>query len=88
LEENQYLEEEIVAQRKEAEKRENILTSHLKEIYEDLNKFEAKFIQWEIILEEEIVSLKIQLEEAKRKEEFMKIQIMKNVRSLKKKLLN
>jgi hypothetical protein len=64
------------------------LTSHLKEIYEDLNKFEAKFSQWEIILEEEIVSLKIQLEEAKRKEEFMKIQIMKNVRILKKKLLN
>jgi len=88
LEENQYLEEEIVTQRNEAEKRENILTSHLKEIYEDLNKFEEKFIQWEIILEEEIVSLKIQLEEAKRKEEFMKIQIMKNVRSLKKKLLN
>ena len=82
------MEEEIVAQRKEAKKRENILTSHLKEIYEDLNKFEAKFIQWEIILEEEIVSLKIQLEEAKRKEEFMKIQIMKNVRRLKKKLLN
>jgi hypothetical protein len=64
------------------------LTSHLKEIYEDLNKFEEKFSQWEIILEEEIVSLKIQLEEAKRKEEFMKIQIMKNVRILKKKLLN
>jgi hypothetical protein len=35
------LEVEIVAQRKEVEKRENILTSHIKEIFEDLNKLEA-----------------------------------------------
>jgi hypothetical protein len=71
------LEAEIVAQRKEAEKRENILTSHLKEISEDLNKLEAEFSQQERRLEEEIVSLKTQLEEAKRKEEVMKIQMMK-----------
>jgi hypothetical protein len=32
LEEKQFLEEEIIAQRKEAEKRENILTSHIKDL--------------------------------------------------------
>jgi hypothetical protein len=58
----------IVAQIKEVEKRENILTSHLKEIYEDLNKLEVEFSQQERRLEEEIVSLKAQLEEANRKE--------------------
>jgi hypothetical protein len=41
LEEKKFLEAEIVALRKEAEKRKNILTSHLKEIYEDLNKLKA-----------------------------------------------
>jgi chromosome segregation ATPase len=77
IEEKQCLEAEIVAQRKEAEKRENILTDHLKEIYEDLNQLEAEFSQQERRLEEEIISLKIQLEEAKRMKEVMKIQIMK-----------
>jgi hypothetical protein len=71
------LEAEIVSQRKEAEKREEILTSHLKEISEDLNKLEAEFSQQERRLEEEIISLKTQLEEAKRMEEVMKIQMMK-----------
>jgi hypothetical protein len=51
---------------KEVEKRENILTSHLKERYEDLNKLEAEFSQQERRLEEEIISLKTQLEEGKR----------------------
>jgi len=53
------------------------LTSHLKERYEDSNKLEAKFNQQERRLVEEIVSLKTQLEEAKRKEEVKKIQMMK-----------
>jgi hypothetical protein len=46
------LEAEIVAQRKEEEKRENILTNHLKERFEDLNKLEAEFSQQERRLEE------------------------------------
>jgi hypothetical protein len=71
------LEAEIVAQRKEVEKRENILTDHLKERSEDLNQLEAEFNQQEKWLEEEIISLKIQLEEAKRMKEVMKIQMMK-----------
>jgi hypothetical protein len=50
----------------EAEKRENILTDHLKERTEDLNQLEAEFGQEERRLEKEIISLKIQLEEAKR----------------------
>jgi hypothetical protein len=52
------------------------LTSHIKEIYEGLNKLEAEFRQHERRLEEEIVSLKT-LKEAKRKEKVMKIQMMK-----------
>jgi hypothetical protein len=71
------LESEIVAKRKEAEKRENILTDHIKERSEDLNKLEEEFNQQERRLEEEIISLKIQLEEEKRTEEVMKIQMMK-----------
>jgi chromosome segregation ATPase len=62
---------------KEEEKREEILTSHLKEIYENLNKLEVEFSQQERIFEEEIISLKTQLEEAKRMKEVMKIQMMK-----------
>jgi hypothetical protein len=42
------------------------LTSHLKEKYEDLNKLEEEFSQQKGRLEEEIISLKTQLEEAKR----------------------
>jgi chromosome segregation ATPase len=61
LEEKQFLEAEVVAQRNEAKKRENILTSHLKERFEDLKKIEAEFNQQERRLEEEIVSLKTQL---------------------------
>jgi hypothetical protein len=38
--EKQCLEAKIVSQRKEAKKREEILTSHLKEIFEELIKFE------------------------------------------------
>jgi uncharacterized protein involved in exopolysaccharide biosynthesis len=77
LEENKFLEAEIVTKRKEEDKREDILTSHLKERYEDLNKLEAKFSQQEKRLKEEIVSLKTQLEEVKRKEEVTEIQMMK-----------
>jgi hypothetical protein len=77
MEEKKCLESEIVAQRKEVEKRENILTFHLKERSEDLNKLEAEFSQEEIILEKEIITLKTQLEEAKRTKEVMKIDMMK-----------
>ena len=53
------------------------MTDHLKERPEDLNQLEAKSSQQERGLEEEIISLKIQLEEAKRTKEVMKIQMMK-----------
>jgi hypothetical protein len=53
-----FLEAEIEAKRKEVEKREDILTRHLKERSKDLNKLEEKFSQQERRLEEEIVSLK------------------------------
>jgi hypothetical protein len=43
----------------------------------ELNKLESEFSQHERRLEEENVSLKTQLEEAKRKEELMKIQMIK-----------
>jgi hypothetical protein len=52
--------------------RENILTDHIKEITNDLNQLEAKLGQQEKGLEEEIITLKIHLEEAKRIEEVMK----------------
>jgi hypothetical protein len=73
----QYLEANKEAQKKEVEMRENILTDHLKEIINDLNQLEADFGQEEKGLEEEIITLKIHLEEAKRTEEVMKSQIMK-----------
>jgi hypothetical protein len=47
MEEKQGLEDEMVAQIKEAYKRDNILTNHLKEIFENLNQLEAKFSQQE-----------------------------------------
>ena len=47
MEEKQCLEVEIVAQRKEAEKRDKILTDRLKERSEDLNQLEAEFSQQE-----------------------------------------
>jgi hypothetical protein len=71
------LEAEIVSLIKEAEKREEILTSHLKEISKDLNKLEEKNSQQERRLEEEIISLKTQIEEANRTEEVMKVPMMK-----------
>jgi len=46
------LEVKIVAQRKEEEKREEILTSHLKEISKDLNNLEVEFSQQERRIEE------------------------------------
>jgi chromosome segregation ATPase len=73
----QCLEANIVAQKEEAEKRENILTDHLKEITDDLNQLEEEFGQKERRLEEEIITLKIQLEEQKRTKEVMKPHIMK-----------
>jgi hypothetical protein len=51
MEEKQCLEDEIVAQRKEVEKREKILADHLNEIFEDLNHLEAKFSKQEKELE-------------------------------------
>ena len=74
---NKYLEANIEAQKEEAEMRENILTDHLKERTNDLNYLEAEFGQEEKGLEEEIITLKIQLEEVKRIEEEMKSQILK-----------
>jgi hypothetical protein len=68
----QCLEAKIAAQKEETEKREKILTYHLKERTEDLNQLEAEFSQQERKLEEEIITLKIQLEEAKKTEEVMK----------------
>jgi hypothetical protein len=50
---------------------------HLKERTNDLNQLEEEFFQEERRLEEEIITLKIQLEEAKRTQEVMKSQIMK-----------
>jgi septal ring factor EnvC (AmiA/AmiB activator) len=50
---------------------------HLKERTNDLNQLEEEFGQEERRMEEEIIALKIQLEEEKRIEEVMKSQIMK-----------
>jgi chromosome segregation ATPase len=55
--------------------REKKLTDHLKEITNDLNHLEEEFGQEEKGLEEEIIMLKIHLEEAKRTKEVMKSQI-------------
>jgi hypothetical protein len=71
------LEANIAAQKEETEIREKISTDHLKEINNDINQLEVEFVQEEKGLEEEIITLKIHLEEAKRTEEFMKSQIMK-----------
>jgi hypothetical protein len=56
---------------------ENILIDHIKERTNDLNQLEAEFGEEEKGLEEEIITLKIHLEEAKRIEEVMKSQIIK-----------
>jgi chromosome segregation ATPase len=50
---------------------------HLKERTNDLNQLEEEFGQEERRMEEEIITLKIQLEEEKRTEDVMKSQIMK-----------
>jgi hypothetical protein len=71
------LEANIEEQKEEEEMREKILTDHLMERTNDLNHLEAEFGQEEKGLEEEIITLKIHLEEAKRIEEVMKSQIMK-----------
>jgi hypothetical protein len=63
---NRCLEANIIAQKEEAEKREKILTYHLKERINDLNQLEEEFGQEERRLEEEIITLKIQLQETKR----------------------
>jgi chromosome segregation ATPase len=57
--------------------RENIFIDHLKERTNDLNQLEVEFVQEEKGLEEEIITLTIHHEEAKRTEEVMKSQIMK-----------
>ena len=71
------MEANIAAQKEEQEMREKILTDHLKERNNDLNHLEAEFGQEEKGLEEEIITLKIHLEEVKRTKEVMKPQIMK-----------
>jgi hypothetical protein len=71
------LEDEIFSLREEENKREEIMTSHLKERYEDLNKIEVEFSEQETRPEEEIISLKTQLEETKRTKEVMKVQMKK-----------
>jgi hypothetical protein len=60
------LEANIEAQKEEAEMREKILVDHLKERTNDLNQLEAEFGQEEKGIKEKIITLKIQLEEAKR----------------------
>jgi chromosome segregation ATPase len=57
--------------------REKILIVCLKERTNDLNQLESEFGQEEKVLEEEIITLKIHLEEVKRTEEVMKSQILK-----------
>jgi chromosome segregation ATPase len=53
------------------------MTYHLKERTDELNQLEAAFDQEERRLEKEIITLKIQLEQAKRTKEVMKIHMMK-----------
>jgi hypothetical protein len=56
----------MASQKEEAEKRENIFMGHLKERTNDLNQLEEDVFKEDIKLEEEIITLKIQLEETKR----------------------
>jgi hypothetical protein len=56
------LEANIAAQKEDAEK---IFMDHLKERTNDLNQLEEEFCQEERRMEEEIIALKIQLEESK-----------------------
>jgi hypothetical protein len=62
------LEANIAARKEEEEMRENILTYHLKERTNDLNQLEVEFGHEEKGLEQEIITLKIHLEEGKRTE--------------------
>jgi hypothetical protein len=71
------LEIKIAAQNEEVEKRENILKDHFKERTDELNKLEEEFGQEEKMLENKIISLKIQIEKLKMIEEVMKSRIMK-----------
>jgi chromosome segregation ATPase len=71
------LEANIEAKKEEAEMREKILTDHIKERTNDLNHLEVEFGKEEKGLGEEIITLKIQLKEAKRTKEVTKSQIMK-----------
>jgi hypothetical protein len=71
------LETNIAAQKEETKMREKILIDHLKERTNDLNQLEVEFGQEEKGLEEEIITLKIRIEEVKRTEEVMESQIMK-----------
>jgi hypothetical protein len=71
------LEANIETHKEEAERREIILIDHLKERTNDISQLEADFGQEEKGLEEEIITLKIQLEESKRTKKVMKSQIMK-----------
>jgi hypothetical protein len=70
------LETNITTRKEEAKMREKILTNHINERTNDLNQLEAEFGQEEKGLEEEIITLKIQLEEVKKTKEVMESQIM------------
>jgi hypothetical protein len=59
------LQANIATHKEEAKMREKILTDHLKERTNVLNHLETEFEQEEKGLEEEIITLKIHLEEAK-----------------------
>jgi chromosome segregation ATPase len=61
-----------------------MLTYHLKERTDDLNQLEEEFGQEKRRLKEEIITLKIQLVEAKRTEEVMKSQIVKKEKEVEK----
>jgi hypothetical protein len=63
---NKCLEANIATKKEDAKKREKILMDHLKESTNDLNQLEEDFGQEERRMEEEIIALQIQLEEAKR----------------------
>jgi hypothetical protein len=60
------LESNIEAPKEEVEMREKIFIDHLKERTNDLNHLESEFGQEEKVLEEEIITLRIHPEEAKR----------------------
>jgi hypothetical protein len=60
------LEANRATHKEEVEMREKIVIDHLKERTNDLNQHEAEFGQEKKGLEEEIITLKIHLEEVKR----------------------